>query len=136
MRAKTLCLDIGAKVIGVAISDAFGTVAFAREEIHWGGKSAVLEAALRRLLAEELSVQEVVVGLPRDPAPAMATAYDVVTALLTTLGLRVHPVDEHVSTAEAKNRAADLEEELGRPLEARRLDSLAAQIILERYLSL
>jgi len=135
MRAKTLCLDIGAKVIGVAISDAFGTLAFAREEILWGGRAEVLEAALRHLLLEEPQIHAVVVGLPRDPAPAMAAAYTVVTGLLADLGLPIAPVDEHVSTAEAKNRAADLEEELGRPLEARRLDSLAAQIILERYLT-
>jgi len=136
MRQKILCFDIGSKVIGVAISDAFGTVAFPRPEIHWGGNLATFEQELRTMLKDEPGIRDVVVGVPPEPSPSMTKAFETVTLLLKRLGLAVHPVDEHVTTAEAKNKAEDIELETGVPFPGGRLDSLAAQIILERYFSL
>lgn len=132
-RQKLLCLDIGAKIIGVAISDAFGTLALPREEIRWGGAAPALDRALS-LLEEELSIGTVVVGEPQFPSPAMEEALERVVEILVGRGWTVERVDEHVSTQEAANRIADMEEETGVRFTGRR-DSIAAQIILERYLA-
>lgn len=135
MRQKILCLDIGAKILGVAVSDAFGTMAFPRDEIAWGGSEAALAVALRRFEQEEGAPSLVVLGVPPKAAPAMQEALQKVTALLAARGWSTAQTDEHVSTQEAANRIADAEEETGMAYPRARRDSVAAQIILERYLS-
>ena len=77
----------------------------------------------------------VVVGMPSHPSPSMQEAVDTVVAVLEARGLRVVYADEDVSSQEAANRIADAEEETGARYPSSRRDSVAAQIILERYLA-
>lgn len=128
MNKKLLALDVGAKIIGVATSA--GSVAFPQEEIRWGGDRSIL----RRALGAFGTLTEVIVGKPREPSTAMAEALATVREELEARGARVILVDEHVSTQEAANRIAEVEEETGVRYAASRRDSVAAQIILERYL--
>lgn len=132
-RQKMLCLDIGAKIIGVAVSDAFG-MAFPREEIRWGGDKSQLHAALRQFEAQEGVPSLVILGRPQNASSSMQAAQEIVEGIFEVLGWPVVHYDEHVSTQEAANRIADIEEETGTRFGGRR-DSVAAQIILERYLA-
>lgn len=136
MRKKILCLDVGAKIIGVAMSDAFGVMAFPRDEIKWGGSVPQLKAALLKLFNEEGAFSLVVLGKVRhDSHQSMVRASETVETLLEGLGWPYAFCDEHVSTLEASNRIADIEEESGAVFPHARRDSVAAQIILERYLT-
>lgn len=134
MKKKLLCLDVGAKVIGVAVGSVDVTMATPRDEIRWGGNLEILRRALLALEEESGLPLEVVLGKPRNPAPAMATALETIEAELRVRGATLAYMDEHVSTQEAANRIAEIEEETGMRFPATRRDSIAAQIILERYL--
>jgi putative Holliday junction resolvase len=131
---RILGLDLGSKRIGIAISDAEGSIAFPSGKIDRQGRERDLEAL--RALAAERGVERVVVGLPkhmdgREGVEAKA-ARNFAADLARVTGLPVDTLDERLSTVEAERilRAS------GRRAKKQRevVDSVAASIILSTYL--
>jgi len=110
LHARIMALDVGARRIGVAVSDPLGITAQGLDTIQRQNKRRDLEA-LRRLLAE-YQIQEVVVGLP--------------------LRVTVHLWDERWTSTEANRllRETDLSIEK----RAKAVDRMAATLILQSWL--
>jgi putative Holliday junction resolvase len=133
-------LDVGERRIGVAVSDATGTLARPVGVLRASSLDAralqQAAAEVARLAAEEDGVGRIVVGLPRrlDGSPNDMTPR--VERFAQELGARTQlPVvlqDERLSSHEAESRLALRE----RDWRARRqkLDAAAAAIILQDYL--
>jgi putative pre-16S rRNA nuclease len=133
-------LDVGARRIGVAVSDATCTLARPVGVL----RPAALEsdaprraaAEIARLAAEEDGVSSIVVGLPRhlDGSASAMTAR--VTAFAEELGrltrLPVALQDERLTSREAESRLAVTDKDWRTRKE--RLDAAAAAIILQDYL--
>jgi putative Holliday junction resolvase len=133
-------LDIGLRRIGIAISDATGTLARPLGVLTRAASDA---AALRlvaneiaRLASEEDGVATVVVGLPRrldgtanDMTPRVQAFAE---QLRTASGLPVVLQDERLSSREAERRLAVREKDWR--VRKRKLDAAAAAIILQDYL--
>jgi putative Holliday junction resolvase len=133
-------LDVGERRIGVAISDATGTLARPIGVLQ----STRLDAAalrravdeVRRLAAEEDGVATVVVGLPRrlDGTPTGLTPR--VQQFARDLGLSTQlPIvlqDERLTSVEAESRLAAREKNWR--ARKQKLDAAAAAIILQDYL--
>ena len=133
-------LDVGERRIGVAISDATGTLARPVGVLQ----STRLDAAalrravdeVRRLAAEDDGVATVVVGLPRrlDGTPTDLTPR--VQQFARDLGLTTQlPVvlqDERLTSVEAESRLAEREKNWR--ARKQKLDAAAAAIILQDYL--
>lgn len=130
-------LDVGERRIGVAVTDATGTLARPVGRLLSGaleGDAPQLAAAeVMRLAAEEDGVSSIVVGLPRhlDGSPSPMTAR--VTAFAEALGrLTCLPVtlqDERLTSREAESRLAVTEKDWR--VRKERLDAAAAAIILQ-----
>jgi putative holliday junction resolvase len=135
---RTLGLDLGAKRIGVAITDASGTLARPLEVLTVPGGEAVraVAALVDRLAAEDEGLAAIVVGLPRrlDGSPNDQTP--VVLAFVEALRARVtQPIalqDERLTSVEAESRLA-LRDRDWRSRK-KKLDAAAAAIILQDYL--
>jgi putative Holliday junction resolvase len=133
-------LDVGARRIGVAISDATRTLARPVLVIRVAGldAEAVREVALaiERLRTEEDGVASIVVGLPSrldgsaNDMTARTRAFALELGRLT--GLPVALQDERLTSREAESRLA-LTTRDWRARKAR-LDAAAAAIILQDYL--
>src|SRR5687768_4488911 len=133
-------LDVGERRIGVAISDATGTLARpvgVLQSTRLDG--AALRRAVdevRRLAAEDDGVATVVVGLPRrlDGTPTDLTPR--VQQFARDLGLTTQlPVvlqDERLTSVEAESRLAEREKNWR--ARKQKLDAAAAAIILQDYL--
>lgn len=133
-------LDAGERRIGVAISDATGTLA---RPVGTLRPTALDERAVRmatdeiaRLAAEEGGVDGIVVGLPRrlDGSPNAMTLRVTAFAdrLRASCGLPVMLQDERLTSREAESRLA-IRERDWRARKAR-IDAAAAAIILQDYL--
>jgi len=135
---RALAIDLGARRIGLAISDASGVLARPLEVIEASGPAqlARVTEAIRRIAAEEDGLGAVVVGLPRrlDGTPNEQTA--AVTAFVDALRARVElPValqDERLSSVEAESRLARRDRDWRS--RKKRLDAAAAAVILQDYL--
>jgi putative Holliday junction resolvase len=140
---RYLGVDYGRKRVGLALSDATGTLARPWETLVSGGpaaaSAALVRARLSRFARESLDedrVEAIVVGLPRrlsgEDNEQTAEARQFATALADATGLPVHLQDERLTSHEAEMRLSERE----RDWRARKskLDAAAAAIILQDYL--
>lgn len=136
---RALGVDIGERRVGLAISDATGTLARPLTTLAVTGASdAVVRVAdtIARLCAEDDGLSVVVVGLPArldgTANEGTARAHAFVTALKMRTGLPIETEDERLSSREAESRLAVREKDWRKRKE--KLDAAAAAIILQAYL--
>jgi putative Holliday junction resolvase len=132
---RALALDVGDARIGLAISDPGGVVCLPIEAFVRSNESDDLAAVVD--LAKREGAETIVVGLPLSldgtHGPAARKMRRFTSALRKSTDIPVESYDERFTTAEAENRlrAAGYEPSRDRA----RLDSMAAVIILESFLS-
>ena len=137
---RVVGLDVGARRIGVAVSDPTCTLArpvgVLRPAALEGDAPRLAAAEIGRLAAEEDGVSSIVVGLPRHLDGSASTMTARVTAFAEELGrltrLPVTLQDERLTSREAESRLAVTDKDWRTRKE--RLDAAAAAIILQDYL--
>jgi putative Holliday junction resolvase len=136
---RVLGVDVGARRVGLAISDPSGTLARPLTTLTVANPAdAVRRVAdeVRRLSAEDDGLQTVVVGMPArlDGTPneqtESVTAF--VAALTNLVRIPVVSGDERLTSREAERRLAVQQRDWRRRKE--KLDAAAAAIILQDYL--
>jgi putative Holliday junction resolvase len=137
-KGRVLGVDVGRRRIGLAVSDATGTLARPLTTLTIGDEDAVTAVAAEaaRLERDDEGLSAVVVGLPvaLDGTPTNQTR-DVaafIDALRARTTVPVVSEDERLTSREAESRLA-LRERDWRKRKAR-LDAAAAAIILQDYL--
>jgi putative Holliday junction resolvase len=135
---RTLGLDLGARRIGVAVSDPSGTLARPLDVLTVSGADALpaVIALVERLAAEDDGLGGIVVGLPRrldgspnDQTPAVLAF---VERLRARVALPVSLQDERLTSVEAESRLA-LRDRDWRSRK-KKIDAVAASIVLQDYL--
>ena len=131
---RTLALDPGRKRIGVAISDPTGTIAQPLETIQVRTKREVIDRLQQ--LVRELSVDEILVGLPRtaegELGPQAKRVLGWARHFDRYLGVPVIFRDESFSSQEAERIL--IERATPRRRREARLDAVAAAVVLQDYL--
>ena len=132
---RFLCLDIGDKRIGVAVSDPFNTYSLPVET--YVRKNLRTDLEKMGNYVKEKSVTAIVCGLPVnfDGTPSIQTqkALFFIDKLKESLGVEVFTVDERCSTCEAEETLISQ----GKSRQERKqfVDSLAAASILQGFLN-
>ena len=131
---RILALDVGAKRIGLAVSDALGITAQGLETLQRKNKRADME----RLTAviQKYSVKEIVVGYPlhmsgSTGAQSLKVA-DFAEDLRRRFSLPVHLWDERLTSAEANRLLRETEMSIRRRGQV--VDRMAATLILQSFL--
>lgn len=136
---RALALDVGSRRIGVAVSDAEGSMAHAHSVLRRVGQEG--DAAAVCQLATELEAAVIVVGLPLEldgseghRARLVQRFVDVLQTTITTrnLGLPIERWDERFSTSAAERTL--LEADVSRAKRRQSIDAVAAQFILQGWL--
>lgn len=136
---RAMALDVGSKTIGIALSDAEGTIAQAREVLRRQGNVADAAAICTR--AVELEVERLVVGLPLELDGSVGHRARLVERFVAVLeaalaerelGIGIERWDERFSTAAAERTL--LEADLSRAKRKQTIDAVAAQFILQGWL--
>ncbi len=130
-----LAVDYGSKNVGLACTDASGTVVRPLQSIPNRGRRALSREIAR--IAQELGAATVVVGMPRNMDGTIGEAVAAVERFMKDLrdALPAPPLgqDERLSTIEAIELWSAM-----KPRQRKRYrsaDSLAAALILERFLA-
>jgi putative Holliday junction resolvase len=135
---RSVGVDLGARRIGIAVSDAVGSLAFPRPSITRHRARSLDHLAIAGV-AEEVGAQVVVVGLPLSldgsrgrAARAVEEEAADLSALLGARGIRVETFDERFTTVVADSALASAgvaaRERRGR------VDSAAATVLLQAWL--
>lgn len=133
---RILGLDVGEKTIGVAVSDELGLTAQGVEVV----RRTKLEEDLRRLaeIIDEYSVEEIVVGLPKNMngtiGPRAEWVMEFVSVLESEFELEIKYWDERLTTVAADRTL--IEADVSRKKRKKVVDKLAAMFILQGYLDM
>ena len=127
-------LDVGARRIGIAVSDPLGITAQGLETLQRRNKKSDL-AALERVI-QEYAVREIVVGLPLRMSGAEGIQSDKMLVFAEDLRKRFHlPVhlwDERLTSAEANRLLRETEMSIEK--RAKAVDRMAAVLILQGWM--
>lgn len=132
---RALALDLGAKRIGIAISDALGITVRPVETIRRSSLSR--DIARLRQLVQDLEPEAIVVGLPlkmdNTIGDAARTALSFAERLRAEIPLPIFTEDERLTSYEAEQMM--IERDFSRKERRERSDEYAAMIILRDFLS-
>lgn len=133
---RYLGLDLGTKTLGISLSDKTGIIASSYKTIHFNEEdyNSVLDEL--KGIIDEFEIKTIVLGLPKnmnntlgDAAKRSMNFRDI---LLDKFDVEVIMQDERMSSVEAHNIM--IQGDLSRKKRKKHVDSLAANIILQRYL--
>ena len=132
-------MDVGARRVGLAISDASRTLARPLETIAVTGEADAVERVTRRieqLDAEDEGIAVIVVGLPTSLDGAATPQTARVTAFIARLAKRtplpIATEDERLTSREAESRLALREKDWRK--RKTQIDAVAAAVFLQDYL--
>ncbi|HPP30246.1 MAG TPA: Holliday junction resolvase RuvX [bacterium] len=129
---RVLCLDIGEKWVGVAISDETKSLARGLGRINRGDKEV---EKIKKLIAE-YEVESIIYGLPLRMDGSISSQTEKTMAFISKLQKEISipfiPFDERLSSQQAETIM--LQADLSRRKRKKYIDKLSAQIILQNYL--
>ena len=139
MARRVLAVDVGARRVGLAISDATGTLARPLETIAVSSEREAVERVADRVAAlehEDDGLAVIVVGLPRrldgSPSDESPRVRAFIGALSRRTTLPIEIEDERLTSREAESRLARRERDWRK--RKAKLDAAAAAVILQDYL--
>lgn len=131
---RVLGLDVGARRIGLAVSDPLGLTAQGLDTLHRKNKKHDF-SYLHRVI-RDYAVQEIVVGLPLRMSGAEGTQAEKIQAFAEGLRkhfrLPVHLWDERLTSAEANRLLRETEMSIEKRGQA--VDRMAAILILQSWM--
>jgi putative Holliday junction resolvase len=135
---RVLCLDVGEKRVGVAVSDPMGSIAFGLETVPRKDNYAEFEKIKKFVVDKQ--VQRIVIGLPFDKKARQTKQTDAIKEYAGRLEAYCAPTnpvaieffDERFSTQCAHRVLDDADMRSIKRKEI--IDTMSAQIILQDYL--
>jgi putative holliday junction resolvase len=131
---RVLGLDVGARRIGVAVSDALGVTAQGLETLHRKNKKYDFSFLYR--VIRDYDVKEIVVGLPLRMSGAEGTQAEKIQLFAEDLRkhfkLPVHLWDERLTSAEANRLLRETDLSIEKRGQA--VDRMAAVLILQGWM--
>ena len=133
---KYLGLDLGTRSLGISISDLTKTVATTYDTIHFKEKD--YETAIEKLssIIEKEPIEKIILGYPKNMngsiGPRALETEEFKKMIEERLKIDVELQDERLSTKEASGYM--IKADMSRKKRKQKIDSLAANIILQTYL--
>jgi putative Holliday junction resolvase len=139
VNGRILAVDVGARRVGLAISDPSRTLARPLETITVSSQTDAIARVARRIAeldADEDGIATIVVGLPSSldgtETPQTAAVRAFIARLSEQTALPIVTEDERLTSREAESRLA-MDEKDWRKRKIR-LDAVAAAVFLQDYL--
>lgn len=133
---RYLGLDLGSKTLGVALSDTTNTIASSLKTIFFkeDDYNSLIEPI--RELVNEYNISKIVLGLPKNMnntlGPRAELSYSFKKLLEDNLNIEVILEDERLTTVISNNIM--IKADMSRKKRKRKVDSIAASLILQSYL--
>ena len=136
---RTLAIDLGTRRVGLALSDAGGTLATPLEVVHVTSPEQAADRAIE--VIEREAVERIIIGLPLNMDDSIGPAARTAIAWGRALSQRAHKpvlfVDERLSSFDAEQQLNDRKragEKMTRQRRKERLDAVAAAGFLQAFL--
>jgi len=133
---RILGLDLGSKTLGISISDITFTVATTFKTIEFKNEDYDSLVPLLKPIIDEFKISTIVLGFPKNMNNTVGPRGELALLFKETLEKNFHievvMQDERLSTKEAHSYM--IQADMSRKKRKDKIDSLAANIILQSYL--
>lgn len=133
---RILGFDLGTRTLGISISDYTNTIATTYKTIRFNEREYDSIIPEIKNIVHEFDVQKIVLGLPKNMNNSIGDrgleTLEFKKKLEDDLNIEVIMQDERLTTVQATNYM--LEADISRKKRKKKVDSLAANIILQTYL--
>ncbi len=133
---RILGFDLGTRTLGISISDYTNTIATTYKTIRFNDREYDSIIPEIKNIVHEFNVQKIVLGLPKNMNNSIGDrgleTLEFKKRLEDNLNIEVIMQDERLTTVQATNYM--LEADISRKKRKKKVDSLAANIILQTYL--
>lgn len=133
---RYLGLDLGTKTLGISVSDLTKTIASPVTIIRFNDNDYDSIYLKLKQIIDGYEVEKLILGLPKNMNNTIGdrgnTTLQFKEKLIEWYGIEVVMQDERLTTVEATNYM--LEADISRKKRKKKIDSLAANIILQTYL--
>ena len=133
---RILGFDLGTRTLGISISDYTNTIATTYKTIRFNEREYDSIITEIKNIVHEFNVQKIVLGLPKNMNNSIGDrgleTLEFKKKLEDNLNIEVIMQDERLTTVQATNYM--LEADISRKKRKKKVDSLAANIILQTYL--
>ena len=133
---RYLGLDLGTRTLGTAISDTTLTIATTHETTRFNDSDYDSLIPKIKELIEEYKISKIILGFPKNMNNSIGERGQVTLEfkekIEKSLNIEVIMQDERLTTVEATNYM--IEADISRKKRKKKVDSLAANIILQTYL--
>ena len=127
-------LDLGTKTLGISLSDITKTIASAYKTIRYDDYDSLLEE-LGQIIKDE-QIEKIVLGLPKNMNNSLGdralSTIEFGDLIFAKYNIEVIYQDERLTTKEAASYM--IQADMSRKKRKQKIDSLAANIILQTYL--
>ena len=136
---RILGLDLGTKTLGIAVSDLTETIASSVTTLRFEeNKPETCLSELKKII-DEYGIKMMVIGLPKNMNNTLGSAVDRTRNFISVLNFEfedipVYEQDERLSSVTANNVL--LLADLSRKKRKKKVDNIAATIILQNYLDI
>lgn len=133
---RYLGLDLGTRTLGISISDTTLTIASTLKTIRFSDSDYDSLIEPLKKIIEEYNISKIILGYPKNMNNTIGdrckTTLEFRDKLVELINIEVVLQDERRTTIEATNYM--LEADISRKKRKKKIDSLAANIILQTYL--
>ena len=133
---RCLGLDLGSKTLGVATSDITNTIASSFKTIFFEEDNYTTLINPLKEIIEEYDINKIILGLPKNMnntlGPRAEISLEFKKLLEETFDIEVILEDERLTTVISNN--VMIKADISRKKRKKKVDALAAQIILQSYL--
>lgn len=133
---RYLGLDLGTRTLGISISDTTKTIATALKTIRFNDSDYDSIMPSIASIIDEYDISKIILGFPKNMNNTIGdrcmTTLEFQKKLINKFNIDVILQDERLTTVEATNYM--LQADISRKKRKKKIDSLAANIILQTYL--
>lgn len=133
---RYLGIDLGSKTIGLALSDETLTIATSYKTIFFNNEDYSSTIAKIKEVVEEFDIKKIIMGLPKNMNNTLGEraliTLEYKKLLEENLNIEVIMMDERLTSVISNNVL--IEADMSRKKRKKKVDSVAAQIILQDYL--
>lgn len=134
---RYLGIDLGSKTVGLAMSDPTGTIASTFKTIFFNNEDYIRTIDEIKQIVNDYDIKKIVIGLPKNMNNTLGERAIITTEykklLEHNIDVPVVMMDERL-TSVISNQVL-IEADISRKKRKKKVDSVAAQIILQDYLN-
>ncbi len=133
---RYLGVDLGSKTIGLSLSDETLTIASSYKTLFFDNEDYVSTINDIKKIVDEFNIKKIIMGLPKNMNNSLGEraliTLEYKKLLEDNLNIEVDMMDERLTSVISNNVL--IEADISRKKRKKKVDSIAAQIILQSYL--